>query len=252
MTEQEPTTAQTPPAEPAVPAATAPVELPKPEKQEPDWRAAYVGLQTNLNKSHARQEDLLRQNAALADSLVAIKKSQDALALQQIPDEESKKAYLERQAVEAERAAAKRAAESASQFIEVQTTLLLETLETAGVPRAEFPELFKVGATAANPSEWAEAVRPAVIARIQKQKAAYDKAVQEAEAKGAAKTQAQIKVEAEELARRSLKEAGVDKIDTAKGSGSSNFLERVAALKPGTPEFEDFKRRALQGTLNIK
>ncbi len=222
MSDEAPNTpveAEPTPAAPAATVATAPVA--EPAKPEPDWKAAYVGLQTNLNKSHARTESLQAQNAQLASAVGGLKEDIDVLLKQTVGEEEFGKRVVNRVQAQ-ERQAALNAAQAGATFIEAQTGLFLDTLKAAGVDPSD-PGI-DWARDAGNVQEWRQRVGPSIVARIQK---AYEDRIKSHEASLAAKTAKEIKAEAEALTEQQLKANGVDRIDTAKGSARATFADRV-------------------------
>ena len=63
-----------------------------------------------------------------------------------------------------------------------------------------------------------------------------------------AKAREAAKAEAEKIADKSLKEAGVGRIDSAKGSGST-FKQRLDSMNPTSPEFQEMIKQAKRGDL---
>lgn len=240
----EPTATET--AEPQAPAApeVEATETPKPEPQEPkepDYRAAYVGLQRTVNKLHARNEDILRQNRDLASAVEAIKTGQSAILRQTLGEDEAK-ALEARQAQAIAQSAQLEAARAAEQYIVSQTALFLEVLTEAGVD----PNAIDWAKDASNVQEWAQRVGPAVKAAVRQ---ANESRIREATKTFQAKSAKEIKEEAEALAQRQLKEAGVDRIDTAKGSGPSTFASRIRDMDANSPEFQKMVNDAKAGRL---
>ena len=208
------------PVEPAPEAATTPNPVPEP-KQEPDWRAAYVGLQRTVNKLHTREDDLVAQNSVLATSVGGLKEDLDVLLKQSVGEEEFGKRVISR-AQQQERAAALQAAQAGQQFIVGMTGMYLETLSEVGVnpndPSIDWAR------DAGNVEEWRERVGPSIKAAVQR---ANEARIHQHEASLAAKTKKEVEVEAQAMTEQQLKAAGVDRIDTAKGSGRATFAEKV-------------------------
>ena len=249
MSSETPITPE-PAAEPS-PEVTAP-EPANPEpapKPEPDWRAAYVGMQRSMNKLHTRESDLLNQNSALVGTVDSLKQDMDVLLRQSVGDEEFDKRVANRE-VQQERMAALQAAQAGQQFITTATSLYIDALNEVGVPRQVQDVIFvTAGNNAHNAAEWAEQVGPAVKYAIQQ---ANQQRIQQHEASLKAKTSKEVEAEANALTENALKAAGVDRIDTAKGTGASNYVDRVRALKYGTPEYDDWKRGVLSGRTQTK
>jgi hypothetical protein len=243
----------TPPAqaEPTPAGDTAPAEAkaepqpePQPEpKQEPDWRAAYVGLQTNLNKSHARTAEVLRQNEALAQSIKVMKEGQTEI-LRATGGDDAVRAAAAREAQGLAAEAQRRAAVAATQLIEAQFGILTGALAAVGVapndPSIDWAQ------DAPDVETWKARVLPSVQARIQK---ANEERITKERQSITAKSQKEIEAEAEALTQRQLKAQGVDKIDTAKGSGPTSLVDRIRNLQPGTPEYRKFEQDVARGTL---
>lgn len=235
------------PAEPA-PAATAP-EPAKPETQEPDYRAAYAGLQRSQNKLHRRVEDVLGQNAALAETVRVLTDGQKAILKQTLGDDEVK-AMEARESVAQERAASVRAAAAGQSFILAQTGLFLDVLKAAGVDPND-PSI-DWARDAGSLDDWRERVGPSVTARIQR---ANTERIAQYEASIKAKTAQEVAAEAEAMTQQQLKAAGVDRIDTGKGSGATSFADRIRNIDRNTPEgeqrFQKMMMDAKRGTLKV-
>lgn len=210
----------TTPVEANPPAAVTPQAAPKPEapaevREQPDYEAAYKGLQRTVNKLHSRNEDLQRQNAEIADSLKAVRETTNLLATQNLGPEQVK-ALEARQVAAAERAAALRASQTQEDFVKAQTGIFIDALKTAGIDPAD-PEI-DWGRDARDLQEWQERFGSSVTKKLEK---AIASRISQAEAGIKARTAAEIKAEAEALAARAVKEAGIDKVDTGKGGGTS-------------------------------
>lgn len=235
-----------PEADPALPAT--PTEEPKAEPTQPktDYEAAYKGLQRSQNRLHQRVESVLGQNAALADTVRALKEGQTAILKQTVGEEEVARMNARETAAQ-ERTAALQAAQAASQFITTQTGLFFETLMEAGVdPQDTSIDWAK---DASNVQEWAERVRPSIKAALQKANA---ERIRKTEEGIRAKTSKEVKEEAEALTQRQLKEAGVDRIDTGKGSSTASLTERLLKMDRNSPEFEKMLNDAKAGRLATK
>lgn len=232
-------------AEPAAPAT--PPEAPKPEP-EPDWRAAYVGLQHSQNKAYKRIDDVLAQNAALADAIAALKEGQGAVLRQTVGEEEAKK-LEQTQQERTERAAALRAAQSSQQFITAAIDVTANAMRAADVPEAEIQRVFLSARDTSNTREWHEVVTAQAAAAIAQAKATL---IQRHEASKKAKTDKEVKAEAEALAQRQLKAAGIDKIDTAKGATHVSLVEKIRTVDRNSPEFARMLADAKAGRLTLK
>ena len=230
-------------AEPEV-QATPPAETPNPEPtppQDPDYRAAYVGLQRTVNKLHSRNEDVLRQNRELASAVETLKVGQSAILRQTLGEDEAK-ALEARQQAAATQSAQLEAAKAAEQYIVSQSALFIEVLQEAGVD----PKSIDWARDASNVTEWAQRVGPSVKAAV---RSANEQRIRQAAASLTAKSQKEIKEEAEALAQRQLKEAGVDRIDTAKGTGRSTFAQRIQDMDANSDEFKKMMNDAKAGRL---
>lgn len=247
----DPNTPPAPAAETPAPAETTAPEQAKAEepkeqpKQEPDWRAAYVGLQTNLNKSHARTAEVLKQNEALMGAITAIKSEQREI-LRSTGGDEAVKAAAAREAQALAQEAARRAATAATQLVSAQAELLVGALAAAGI--APNDPAIDWASDAPDVETWKARVLPSVQARIQK---ANEERIQNERKAITAKSQKEIEAEAEALTQRQLKAQGVDKIDTAKGSGPTSLADRIRGLKPGTPEYRQFEADVAAGRLKV-
>ena len=254
MTSEIPATPE-PAAEPA-PQATPPAQAeptpapdePKPEaaKPEPDWRAAYIGLQRNLDRSQRRTEEVLEQNKALVGAVTSIKASQNELVKATLGEDKAKEiAARDAQALAQE--AQRRAATAAQSLMEAQAEVLLTTLDANGIARND-PAIDWAN-NAGSVEEWKSRVTTSVKARIAQ---ANEERIAAERNALTAKSKAEIKAEAEALAQRQLKASGVDQIDTARGQASSSLVERIRSLKPGSPEYQRFADEVARGTLKTK
>lgn len=243
MSSEVPVTPEPPAAEPS-PEVTAPPEPAKaeePKAPEPDYRAAYVGLQRSQNKLYKRVEDVLSQNAVLADAVQVLKKGQTAVLRHTLGNEQA--AALEAQDAQArERAASMRAANDARNYMISQTEVMIEALQAAGVD----PRSIDWAKDAADVDDWKQRVKPAVVSAIQ---SANESRIRKFEQDLRQKTSKEIKEEAEVLTQRQLKEQGVDRIDTAKGGGSSSFVDRIRNASP--EEMQNLMKQARAGKLKI-
>lgn len=232
-------TAETPaPAETTAP-AEAKAETPT-KPQEPDWERAYKGLQTTVNKLHSRNEGLLQQNSAMASVVDNIKRDQREV-LRATGGEDAVKQSQAREAQMLAQVAASRAANAATELLSAHADILVGALAAAGIPSND-PAIDWAG-DAPDVETWKQRVSASVAARIQKANEDRDRKVQ-------TKSAAEIKAEAEALAQRLTK--GDDKIDTAKGTTSSTYVDRVKNLKYGTPEYAEWQRSVMSGRVNIK
>lgn len=242
-----PVQAETPVVGDTAPAEAKPEEQPKetPKPQEPDWRAAYVGLQTNLNKSHARTADVLRQNEALAQAVKTLKEGQTEI-LRATGGDDAVKAAAAREAQALAVEAQRRAATAATQLVSAQADLLVAALAAVGVQPND-PSIDWAN-DAPDVETWIARVKPSVQARIQK---ANEERITKERQSITAKSQKEIEAEAEALTQRQLKAQGVDKIDTAKGSSPTSLVDRIRNLQPGTPEYRKFEADVQAGRLKV-
>lgn len=247
--EQTTVTASEPAAEQPTEAATPP-EQPKAEepKPEPDWRSAYVGLQRTVNKLHSRNEDLSRQNLEIAEALKTVKETTSLLAKSSLGEDEVR-ALEARQAQAAERAAALQAAQTAQQFVTASMGAVVKVMETAGVPPKDIEEVLLGAKQTTNVSEWAETVNALATAKIAKAKEAELRKIEEG---FRAKSQKEVQEEARALAERELKKAGVDQIDTGKGTSPSSLRDRIRDMDPGSPEFQQLVEQVKSGRLRTR
>ena len=251
MTSEVPVT-PVPAAEPAPAESTPPAQaeaVPAPEQpkpQEPDYRAAYVGLQTNLNKAHARVEQVLEQNKGLAAAITSLKSGQNELVRATLGDDKARE-MAARDAQNMAQEAARRAATAAQTLLETQAGLLLDALSAYGIDPKD-PEIDWAQDAGLDVQAWGQRVGASVKAKIQK--VTEQRLAKERETINA-KSRAEIKAEAEALAARTLKESGVERIDNGKGQASTNLIERIRNLQPGTPEYRAFEADVASGRLKL-
>lgn len=208
------------PSPEAEPAATPAPEAPnaEPPKPEFDYKSAWIATQTTVRRLHDRSDQLVAQNAELRDSLSTVRETQMALAKQSLGEDEVR-ALEARQAQASERASAIRAAQNTQQFIEAQTGLFLDTLASAGINPAD-PEI-DWARDSRDVQEWRERVGPSIKAKLEK---AITQRITKAEEGIRSKSAVEIKAEAEALASRQLKAAGVDKVDSGTSAGGSKAV----------------------------
>lgn len=184
------------------------------------------------NASTALMEEMAQNVKLLRESQTAIVKSTMG---------EDQAAALDARINSASQDAARqKAAQSAMQFIEAQTRLFNESLQAAGVDTNQITW----PTDAASVSEWQERAKTEVLKAITASREKYIKAVETANAR--AKESA--KAEAEKIADKHLKEAGVGRLDTSKGSGAS-LAQRMAAINPTSPEFQEMIKQAKRNEL---
>lgn len=250
MPEETTPTTETPAAEQAQPATPAPeapkAEAPKPE--EPDYRAAYVGLQRTVNKLHSRNEDLSRQNSEIAEALKSVKETTKLLATQNLGAEQVQ-ALEERQRVAAERAAALQAAQSLEQSMQATIGLLDRVMASAGLSEEDRKAVYLGARSASGIHEWTEAVHALASQQMAK---VIESRAREAAGKVTAKNAAEIKAEAEALAERKVRESGADKIDTSKGSSPTRLSDRIRDMDVNSDEFKKFYADAVAGRFSTK
>lgn len=182
------------------------------------------------NASTALMEEMAQNVKLLRESQTAIVKSTMG---------EDQAAALDARITSASQDAQRqKAAQSAMQFIEAQTRLFTESLQAAGVDTNQIAWPTDAGSV----SEWHERAKSEVLKAISTSREKYVKAVESANAR--AKEAA--KAEAEKIADKQLKEAGVGRLDTSKGSGAS-LAQRMAALSPTSPEFQELIKQAKRG-----
>ena len=219
---------------------------PQPEqKAQPDWEAAYVGLQRSQNRVYGKLNNVLKQNAVLADTVKVLKDGQGAILRNTLGDDQARSFETQTRQAQ-ERNAAMQAAQAAENYIRGTTSVLLDALEEAGV-NAQDPNV-DWGRDASDVNEWVERVRPSVRAAIRK---ANEQRVRSAEEGFKAKSAKEVKAEAEALTQRQLKEAGVDRIDSGRGSSPGTFASRIRDMDANSPEFQKLIEDAKSGRLRI-
>ncbi len=243
-------TATVPSAPEPAPAATV-AEEPKPEiKAEPDWKAAYQGIQRTLNKRDERIEALVGQ---LASRTAPLESGMDTLLQQQL-GEDGYKAHQEKQRIQTERQQALAAAQAAQQFIPQSIGVIAQTMRLAGVPEGDIQEVFAAARDTVNAEDWASTVGAGAKAALDKARA---QETTKAQAQAKARSQEEIAVEANALAERTLRARGIDKVDLGKGQSSSDrgFVSKVKAIDRSTPEgeavFQQMMKDAKRGTMQV-
>jgi hypothetical protein len=190
----------------------------------------YQATYDRANASTALMEEMAQNVKLLRESQTAIVKS--------TMGEEQAQALDARITSASQDAQRQKAAQSAMQFIEAQTRLFTESLQAAGVDTTTIAWPTDAGSV----SEWHERAKSEVLKAIGTSREKYVKAVETANAR--AKEAA--KAEAEKIADKHLKEAGVGRLDTSKGSGAS-LAQRMASLSPTSPEFQELIKQAKRG-----
>ena len=245
MSDETTATAQTT-AEPAK-ADTAVVE---PKPAQPDWEAAYKGIQRTINKRDQRIEGLVQQ---LEARTAPLQSGVDLLLKQQL-GEEGYKDHQEAQRLGQERADALAAAKTANEYIPQSIAVIAETMRIAGVPETDIQSVFQSASDTSNVAEWATAVKIGTKAVIEKAKA-QEKTTVETQAR--AKNQDEVKAEAEVLAEQTLRAKGIDKVDFGKGTGNADrgFVSKLKGIDRNTAEgeadFQKLMKEAKRGTLNV-
>jgi hypothetical protein len=200
---------------------------------------AYNELQRKYQMQFDRNNASTALMTEMAESVKLLRESQNAIAKSTLGEEQA--AQLDARITAAGQESQRRqAAASAMQFIEAQTRLFTESLQAAGVDTAQI-----AWPTDANSvTEWHERAKEQVLKAITISREKYIKAVEQA----SSKAKEAAKVEAEKIADKHLKEAGVGRVDTSKGSGSS-VKDRINSLSPTSPEFQELIKQAKRGDL---
>jgi len=243
---QDGTSPEATPAEPTKPAEAPAPETPKPTPS-PDWEAAYKGLQRSQNRAHETIEEIRSQNRLLAETVRALKDGQSTILKSTVGEDEAKR-FEAQQVAAAERAAALAAAQNLEMLTGKAIGLVDRTLAAAGLSDDDRRKVYEQ-AKGANGPEWFDVVHDLARAQLEQSIA---RRIAAAEDGIKAKTRKEIEAEAESLAQKKLKDAGVDKIDTGKGSSTSDFATRVAKMDPNSAEFKQFYADALAGRLRAR
>jgi hypothetical protein len=228
--------------EPAAPAVTEPTAPPPPDPKDDELarlRAGYAGLQRKYDSVLREKNASTALVEEVAETVKLIRESQTAIAKSTLGEEQAQALDAKLRAA-TEEGQRQRAAQSAMQFIEAQTRLLTESLNAAGVDTRQIAWPTDAGSV----TEWHERAREQVLKAVTASRDRYVKAVEQA----SAKAKADAATEAERLSEKALKEAGVGKIDKSKGS-SSTARDRILAVDPRSPEFEQLRKDALAGKL---
>lgn len=216
-------------------------------KPQPDWEAAYKGLQRSQNKAHQTLEEVRAQNRLLAETVKVLKEGQGTLLRHTVGEDEAKAIETRQQEAEA-RAAAVAAAQTLEQNLMASIGLVDRVLATAGLSEDDRKAVYQQ-AKSIDGAAWFDAVHDLAQTRLEQ---INTKRLRDAEEGLKAKTRKEIEAEAEALAQRQLKEAGVDKIDTGKGSSTSDFASRIARMDPNSDEFKAVYADALAGRLKTR
>lgn len=232
-TEQQPT----PPAE--TPAAEVPQEQPKPQEFKIADHPAYKELQRRYQKQFDANERMSKDMTDLKTTVEYLTSSTQALVKTNLGEE--KAAVLDEQLKTAKtEAQRKEVSRAAIEFTQKQSDLLFEVLQTSGID----PNTIKWPTEAQSVEEWYGSAREQVINAISGQQKKYVKAVETA-LKNVDKA---AEEKAKKIAQATLKEAGVGRIDTSKGSATPG-LQKLAGMDPKSKEFAELIKLAEAGKL---
>lgn len=220
--------------------------LPGDQRPPDDWHYAYSISQRNQDKLHTRVNDVLAQNRALADTVKFLKESQQAILKQTVGEDEAK-AIEDRQRTQQERDASLQAAQALEQSLAAAVTTMDRVLDSAGLTKDDRLAIY-AQAREYDGAQWFDAVHQLASARLAK---TIETRITKAKSEVEAKSKAEIKEEAEALADRKLKAADVDKVDLARGSGTSSLAQRISDMDPMSPEFHKLLQQAKAGKLRI-
>lgn len=202
-------------------------------------RAAYTDLQRKYQVQFDRNNASTALMNEMAENVRLLRESQQAIVKSTLGEEQA--AALDQRLTAASQESQRRqAATSAMQFIEAQTRLFTESLQAAGVDTAAI----KWPTDAQSVTEWQDRAKEEVLKAISASREKYIKAVEAA----SAKAKEAAKAEAEKIADKSLKEAGVGRIDSTKGTAAS-MRDRINAMSPTSPEFQELIKQARRGDL---
>jgi len=212
-------------------------ELAKLRAENQRLAGSYNSLQQKYQTTYDRANASTALMEEMAQSVRLLRESQSAIAKSTLGEEQA--AALDAKITSAgQDAQRQRAAQSAMQFIEAQTRLFTESLQAAGVDTTTIAWPTDAGSV----SEWHERAKSEVLKAIGASREKYVKAVESANSR--AKEAA--KAEAEKIADKHLKEAGVGRLDTSKGS-SASLATRMASMNPTSPEFQELIKQAKRG-----
>ena len=235
----EPATEQPTPSEPPKEPSPAEAEAQRLRAEYDKLRGSYASLQQKYQATHDRANASTALMEEMAQNVRLLRESQTALVKSTMGEEQAS-ALDARIKSASEDSQRRRAAESAMSFIEAQTRLFTESLQAAGVDTNQIAW----PTDASGVAEWHERAKAEVLRAITTSREKYVKAVETANAKA----REAAKAEAEKIADKSLKEAGVGRIDSAKGSGST-FKQRLDSMNPTSPEFQEMIKQAKRGDL---
>ena len=222
------------PAQPNGEAPQAPLE-----PKVPDWREAFEAQQKATSRVARRLEETQSTNKELVEAIKIIRTQQEAIAKATLPPEQAEALIAQVKGSE-DGQRQKHLVDQASLLVNAQQRLLRATIEQAGLD----PKSIDWADDAASVDEWTDRVHASIQKEIGKSRDGLLRSVDKAVQTRTRETEAKLKDEQ----RKALKEAGVDKIDTAQGTPSS-FAERLARLDPNSKEFEALTEQALAGRL---
>lgn len=226
--EGQPAAAQ--PAEPTVAVDPGP---------QPDWQAAFLASQKTNTRLARRVEEFQATSRELTEALKIIRTGQEAIAQATLPPEQAAALIAAGKGSE-HVGQTKRQIEQAASLIGAQQRVLKAALEGAGLDT----NAIDWANDAESVDEWADRVHASVQGQIAKGREGLLKTVQKAVTVNTEAERTRLKDEQ----RRTMKDLGADKIDTASGSAST-FAQRLATLDPNSKEFADLTEKALAGQL---
>jgi len=202
-------------------------------------RGGYVSLQQKYEGTLQRANASTALMDEMAQNVRLLRESQTALVKSTMGEDQASAldARLKSASEDGQR---QRAAQSAMQFIEAQTRLFTESLQAAGIDTTQIAW----PTNAQSVQEWFDGAKGEVLKAIGTSREKYVKAVEQA----ATKAKEAAKVDAEKIVDKSLKEAGVGRIDSTKGAGAS-FKQRLDSMNPTSPEFQQLIQQAKRGDL---
>lgn len=204
-----------------------------------DWRKAYESSQRTNTRLARRMEEFQGTTRELTEALRIIRTGQEAIAKATMPPEQADALIAAGKGSE-HVGATRRAIEQATNLIAAQQRVLKAALEGAGLDTTAIDW----ANDAASVEDWADRVHTSVQEQIAKGREGLLKSVSKA-----VKTNTDAeKVRLKDEQRRTLKDLGADKIDTASGSAST-FAQRLATMDPNSKEFAELTERALAGQL---
>lgn len=206
---------------------------------QPDWQAAFLASQKTNTRLARRVEEFQATSRELTEALKIIRQGQEAIAQATMPPDQAAALIAAGKGSE-NVGQTKRAIEQATSLIGAQQRVLKAALEGAGLDTSTIDW----ANDAASVDEWAERVHTSVQDQIAKGREGLLKTVQKAVKVNTEAEKTRLKDET----RRTLKDMGADKIDTAAGSAST-FAQRLATLDPNSKEFADLTEKALAGQL---